>query len=71
MCAEELVECLPYLAKVMQGMRGDRGWLYELECRITEGIARQLDKVDIENLGRYDIKARKYLKDRGIYRYFP
>lgn len=59
--AEELVECLPYLAKVMQGMRGDRGWLYELECRITEGIARQLDKVDIENLGRYDIKARKYL----------
>lgn len=59
--AEELVACLPYLAKVMHGMRGDRGWLHELETRIAVGITRQLDKVDIENLRRYDIKARKYL----------
>ncbi len=59
--AEELVACLPYLAKVMQGMRGDRSRLREVEAHIAEGIAKQLDKVDIDNLGKYDIRARKYL----------
>jgi len=59
--AEELVACLPYLAKVMCGMRGDRCGLREVEAHIAEGIAKQLDKVDIDNLGKYDIRARKYL----------
>lgn len=59
--AEELVACLPYWEKVKQGMRRDSKLTQELENYITERIQSQLPNVNLKNLGRYDIKARKYL----------
>lgn len=59
--AEELVTCLPYLAKVRRGVRRDWKMLQGLEKHIADRIQQQLHNVDLKNLGRYDIKARKYL----------
>ena len=59
--AEELVACLPYLEKIKQGCRRDRTKLCELEECVAVRIQKQLQDVDLQNLKKYDIKARKYL----------
>ncbi len=58
---EELVNCLPYLEKVKQGGRRDRDVLSFLEESIARGIIGKLKKVDLQNLRRYEIRARRYL----------
>ncbi|MBQ7775846.1 MAG: hypothetical protein IJ379_07985 [Lachnospiraceae bacterium] len=59
--AEALVACLPYLEKVKQGGRRDRNVLQELEDQVGDRIQSQLQHVDLCNLKKYDIRARKYL----------
>lgn len=59
--AEELVACLPYLEKVKYGCRRNHQMLADLEELVAQRIQEQLQTVDLKSLGRYDIKARKYL----------
>lgn len=59
--AEELVTCLPYLLKVRQGERRNQEMLQRLEKYIADRIREQLNQVDLKNLNKYDVKARKYL----------
>ena len=59
--AEELVTCLPYLEKVKQGLRKDRETFQKIQTYIGDRIQTQLQDVDLKNLRRYDVKARKYL----------
>lgn len=59
--AEELIVCLPYLEKVKRGMRRDQILLQELEDSIAVWIEKQLERVNLKNIGRYEIKARKNL----------
>lgn len=59
--AEELVTCLPYLEKVQQGQRKDWKMFKKLEEYVADRIQEQLQNVNLQNLGKYDLKARKYL----------
>ncbi len=59
--AEELVSCLPYLEKVKRGGRKDKNVLYKLEVCAGDRIQSQLQHVDLYNLKKYDLRARKYL----------
>ncbi|MBO5353833.1 MAG: hypothetical protein J6A77_11105 [Lachnospiraceae bacterium] len=59
--AEELVECLPYLEKVKQGMRRDRDKLQVLEQGMADRIQDQLRNVELGKIRWYDLKIRKSL----------
>ena len=58
---EELVNCLPYLEKVKHGRRKDRQEFQKLEAYIADWIQRHLQKVNLLNFRKYELKARKYL----------
>ncbi len=59
--AEELVDCLPYLEKVKQGLRRDWKKLQLLENCMADRIQSQLKYVDLGKIRRYDLKTRKSL----------
>ena len=58
---EELVACLPYLDKAKQGRRKDSKMFQKLEAYVADWIEKQLQKVNLQNLKKYELKARKYL----------